>query len=636
MSGSGHLRLLKEINQTFGGFFWAIDTDGQVIVTSAPPFDAHGTIVSLPHIVEVNSIPLTKGNATGLSQVYQNARPGESITYTIVTNDRSETSIVGPAVTFTWNEWWQTYGASLLAGISWLVVGCILLICASEWTGIVEGMTLLPPAMLFLLYSHWGNVQQAYGTDLIVQLLWIPSFALAGAAFLHLSLIYRPGVLNNAHRLRITDGIPYVALIILISYEWGSLFISGHVQTGINLAASLGYGAISGLIGLCIGFSSLWRIGQFGPRRGARRRRIPSRIRHRIGDLLTIWLGGLGLVFCLQILPILLTGRALFPFSTFAVVAAIYPLILLYVIRSQHLLSHLYTSLEQNRETFRAQQQTVGELQETNQELEQATSLLLQADAHLRSRLSQRIHDHPRQQALRIRSLLGHWQHKLRIEAERDGERKVAANPIIEALGKVRKISEELETDLRGLQLLLEDAYQRSSLGLKLHLEKLIREDLPALHPESPLKIQDDLWALDVFTSDLEQTEEGGRVAETISYTVTQVLLNIYNHAGATFATVRTTYTNGLLEVVMSDDGRGFDPDRIPIEKTSLFKASLKVRALGGTLTVQSSARSRLMRGTSVTMRIPLPTQRRETTTPIPETDAELPAAVEPHNTQTN
>ena len=42
-------------------------------------------------------------------------------------------------------------------------------------------------------------------------------------------------------------------------------------------------------------------------------------------------------------------------------------------------------------------------------------------------------------------------------------------------------------------QLLLEDAYQRRSLGLKLHLEKLIREDLPALHPESPLKIQSDM-----------------------------------------------------------------------------------------------------------------------------------------------
>ena len=75
-----------------------------------------------------------------------------------------------------------------------------------------------------------------------------------------------------------------------------------------------------------------------------------------------------------------------------------------------------------------------------------------------------------------------------RIEAERDPAGKVTVQPIVEALGKVRKISEELEDDLSGLQLLVEDAYQRRSLGLKLHLEKLIREDLPALHPESQLK----------------------------------------------------------------------------------------------------------------------------------------------------
>ncbi len=36
---------------------------------------------------------------------------------------------------------------------------------------------------------------------------------------------------------------------------------------------------------------------------------------------------------------------------------------------------------------------------------------------------------------------------------------------MVDALGKVRKISEELEGDLRGLQLLVEDAYQRRSLG---------------------------------------------------------------------------------------------------------------------------------------------------------------------------
>jgi len=33
----GHVRLLGEVGKTFGGFFWAIDTDGQVVIVSTLP-----------------------------------------------------------------------------------------------------------------------------------------------------------------------------------------------------------------------------------------------------------------------------------------------------------------------------------------------------------------------------------------------------------------------------------------------------------------------------------------------------------------------------------------------------------------------------------------------------------------------
>jgi signal transduction histidine kinase len=215
--------------------------------------------------------------------------------------------------------------------------------------------------------------------------------------------------------------------------------------------------------------------------------------------------------------------------------------------------------------------------------------------------------------------LLGHWQYKLRVEVEHNLSIKPFAQPIIEALGKVRKISEELEADLRGLQLLVEDAYQRRSLGLKLHLEKLIREDLPALHPESPLKVQPDLWALDALSYDLEQTAAGEKFAEAISYTVTQALLNIYNHAGASFATVRSVRVNGNLEIYITDDGRGFDPNAISPEKTSLFKAQLKVREAGGTLTISSVPRPKPQHGTTIILRLPFPDSKRPLNTrPLP------------------
>ncbi len=253
------------------------------------------------------------------------------------------------------------------------------------------------------------------------------------------------------------------------------------------------------------------------------------------------------------------------------------------------------------------QQKTAEQLRQSNRELQQATSLLLRADAHLRSILSQRIHDQPKQQALRIRSLLGHWQHKLKLESEQNPGTRPIVQPVVEALGKVRKISEELESDLRGLQLLVEDSYQRRNLGLKLHLEKLISEDLPALHPESLLTVKPNLYALDELNHDLEATDAGQKFAEAISYTVTQALLNIYNHAGASLAIVRANRANGGLEIMITDDGRGFDVNAVTADKTSLFKAKLKAREAGGVLTIRSVTRPRAEHGTVILLRLPLP-----------------------------
>ena len=616
----GHVRLLGEVGKTFGGFFWAIDTDGQVVIVSTLPqsgsFGASASsLTNTDHIIGIvvknkngETVYSRQQNqfqteAAPLTDAYMHASPGDSITYTIQHSNDSTEQATLLALQFSWEMWFENYGLALLAGISWLLVGTILLATAQDWTGAVEGITMLPPAMLFLLYSHWGNVQQAYPADFVFQLLWVPSFALLGAAFIHLSLTYRPEVMSEPRRRPrlMTDGLPYLPLIALLAFEWSSFLIFGRVAGRPHFIIALGYGVFGGVLSLVIGVISLLRVSRILP--GTR---IPDNVRRRVGDLLTLWIGGVGLGFCFGILPILLIGQPLLPLEIFFALAFVYPLLLLYAIRSLRLINQLQITLEQREEALRGQQKTAAALQRTNSELHQATSLLLHADAHLRSVLSQRIHDQPKQQALRIRSLLGHWQHKLKVEAERDPEGKVAVQPIAEALGKVRKISEELEGDLRGLQLLVEDAYQRRSLGLKLHLEKLIREDLPALHPESPLKVQPDLWALDALSHDLEQTEEGTKIAEAISYTVTQALLNVYNHAGANFATVKTVRKHSYIEVYITDDGRGFDTSSISLEKTSLFKARLKAHEAGGILAIKSIPRPQVEHGTTVMLRLPI------------------------------
>lgn len=598
----GHQRLLNQVGQTFGGFFWAIDTDKQVVVVSTPPelplfAVSPGSITSFDHIVGVNG-----KNVSALPAVFQRAHPGDVIKYTAQQNG-TLTTISRPAVTFTWDIWFENYGLTLIAGLSWLLVGFILLARAPNWTGAVEGITLLPPAMLFLLFSHWGNVQQAYQADFVFQFLWTPAFALLGAAFIHLSLTYRPEAMSASRSPRLSiDALPYLPLLALLAFDVSSYIFRGSIPGRLQFIISLGYAVLGGLLSLGVGITSLLRLSGLLP--GAS---ISTNVRRRLGDLLTLWIGGVGLGFCLGILPILLTGKPLLPLQIFYVLATVYPLILMYALRSLRMIDRLQGTLEQREQALLEQQKTAEELRRTNTELQRATSLLLHADAHLRSLLSQRIHDQPKQQALRIRSLLGHWQHKLKVEAEHDPSIQHFVQPIIEALGKVRKISEELEGDLRGLQLLVEDAYQRRSLGLKLHLEKLIREDLPGLHPESPLKVQPDLWALDALSPDLEQTEAGEKFAEAISYTVTQALLNVYNHAGASYATVRTVRSNSILEIYINDDGRGFNTNAIPPEKTSLFKAQLKAREAGGTLTISSIPRPQPQHGTTIILRLPLP-----------------------------
>jgi len=517
--------------------------------------------------------------------------------------------------TFTWDLWLESYGLTFIAGLCWIIVGFILLARAQNWTGVVEGITLLPVAILFLLFSHWGNVQQAYPADFVFQFLWTPAFALLGGAFIQLSLTYRPEAMRESHSPRLAiDVLPYLPLIALLAFDIFSYLFRGSVPGRLQFILSLGYAVFGGVFSLAIGITSLLRISGLLPGTP-----ISSSIRRRLGDLLILWICGIGLGFCLGILPVLLTGKPLLPPQIFYILAAIYPFILLYALRSLRMIDYLQFTIEQREQSLVEQQKLTEELRKTNSELKQATSLLLHADAHLRSLLSQRIHDQPKQQALRIRSLLGHWQYKLRVEAEQNPTIKNFAQPIIEALGKVRKISEELEGDLRGLQLLVEDAYQRRSLGLKLHLEKLIREDLPHLHPESPLKVRPELWALDELSYDLEQTPTGENFAEAISYTVTQALLNIYNHAGASFATVRSLRVNNNLEIYITDDGRGFDPGAISTEKTSLFKAQLKVREAGGTLTISSITRPQSQHGTTIIMRLPFPNSKRPLNTrPLP------------------
>ncbi|MEO9029177.1 MAG: hypothetical protein ABI413_10200, partial [Ktedonobacteraceae bacterium] len=461
----GQMRLHNEINLTFGGFIWGIDSEQQVVfVTAMPPqADCRGIPSSLSANVKI--INIDGQDASAMARVYQQAHPGQIITYTIEMNGQTECTLTFPAIIFSYDMWLQNYGLALLAGCCWLLAGGVLLATAREWVGAVEGLTLLPVAMLFLLYSHWGNVQTAYLMDATLQLLWFPAFALLGAAFIHLSLTYRPEAVGVGRAPTFTlDVLPYVPFLVIEAMILGWFLRYGNVPTRVEAVFTLGYGVFGGVLSLVIGLTSLARIS-------LRRLTAGAAIRRQLGDLLCLWIGGVGLGFGLGVLPVLFNGNPWLPIPIFCLLGAIYPLILLYAVRSLRLIGQLQTSIARTEEAMQQQQRSAEDLQRTNVELQHATSLLLHADAHLRSLLSERIHDQPKQQAQRIRALASRWHHKLKAASEHDPALQSFAQPVSEALGKIRQISEELERDLRGLQLLVEDAYQRRSLGLKLHLE---------------------------------------------------------------------------------------------------------------------------------------------------------------------
>ncbi len=142
-----------------------------------------------------------------------------------------------------------------------------------------------------------------------------------------------------------------------------------------------------------------------------------------------------------------------------------------------------------------------------------------------------------------------------------------------EALGEVRRLARQLRPpvlDELGLAAALEnlrELYQPQGLPLTVDIEPL--PPLPA-------------------------------AVEVATYRITQeALTNVVRHAGAGACRVAVTVGDGVLELVVGDDGRGIPPGRA----NGVGTASMRERAeeLGGTLHLTTGAA-----GTTVTARLPL------------------------------
>jgi signal transduction histidine kinase len=91
-------------------------------------------------------------------------------------------------------------------------------------------------------------------------------------------------------------------------------------------------------------------------------------------------------------------------------------------------------------------------------------------------------------------------------------------------------------------------------------------------------------------------------VRHNLFLAVKEVLHNVARHAHAREVLVTFVLREGVLEIVISDDGRGFDPSA-PVEGNGLANLRQRVAGIGGRCEIQAQPGT----GTSVRLMLPLP-----------------------------
>jgi signal transduction histidine kinase len=83
--------------------------------------------------------------------------------------------------------------------------------------------------------------------------------------------------------------------------------------------------------------------------------------------------------------------------------------------------------------------------------------------------------------------------------------------------------------------------------------------------------------------------------------TAKEALNNAIKHSGASEIRVRLGFTEQLLTIAITDNGRGFDPQR-PATRNGIANMNLRLRSVGGTCEIQSTPGH----GTTVIFRVNL------------------------------
>jgi signal transduction histidine kinase len=223
------------------------------------------------------------------------------------------------------------------------------------------------------------------------------------------------------------------------------------------------------------------------------------------------------------------------------------------------------------------------------EQLRELALALADAEARERKRLARVLHDHFQQLLSAAKLKAGILRRLTPDESTKDHARQIE-RLLEEALSASRSLAIELSPPV------LHEA------GLGAAIESLARS-LEKQH--APLKI--------TARCDGRAEPQAEQVRVLLFEAVREFLNNVITHAGATTASVDTgLLDDGQIQIIVSDDGRGFDPDAAlsaltraggddDVKPLGLLEIGERLRWLGGALDVQS----RLGAGTRVTLRIP-------------------------------
>lgn len=217
----------------------------------------------------------------------------------------------------------------------------------------------------------------------------------------------------------------------------------------------------------------------------------------------------------------------------------------------------------------------LAEIQETTAELAASRSRLVAAHESARRQIERDIHDGAQQELVALIAGIGLARHQLGGDPGR------------------------LDETLAALQTEAADAFD--------NLRRLAAGIHPAVLSDHGLveaiDIRSSRLPLDVtvdYDPDVRHERFGDEIEGAAYFFVSEALANALKHAGAARVRVAIVRRDAYLEIVVSDDGAGFDATATP--RTGLRGLADRVDAVGGTLDVTSAPGS----GTRLTVRLPV------------------------------